>query len=92
MIPVQSTRVACGRPELLPRDITPGNFVTELCRSLAWDIRPVVHIERMYYDQWFGSTATDYDQEDAIAFPGAPGWPRSGSTTPTSKGSPRRTQ
>lgn len=54
-------RLSRGGPELLPHDVTPGNFATELCRSLAWDIRPSVRIESIGCDQWFGIKASDLE-------------------------------
>lgn len=57
-------RLSRGGPELLPHDVTAGNFVTELCRSLAWDIRPSVRIESIGCDQWFGIKASDLEDDE----------------------------
>ena len=50
-------RLAAGTTELLPRDVNPENFLSQVSRSLWWDFEPGVSIEGIYCDQWFGVKA-----------------------------------
>jgi hypothetical protein len=52
-------RLSRGTSELLPRGIGPENFLSEVSRSLWWDLEPGVSIEGIYCDQWFGVKASE---------------------------------
>ena len=50
-------RLAQGTSELSAREVSAENFLTEVSRSLWWDMKPGVSIEGIYCDQWFGVKA-----------------------------------
>ena len=60
-------RLAQGTSELQPREIRPENFLSEVSRSLWWDLEPGVSIEGIYCDQWFGVKAGE-DLQTAQVF------------------------
>ena len=64
-----TARIAAGTTELMPRVVTPANFLTELSRSLWWDFDPGVSIEGIFSDQWFGIRASDGAHTDPVLVP-----------------------